>query len=396
MLIQLIIFLFLGILTGTITGLFPGIHINLVGAMLVALSFSIFSSINPLFLVVFIVSVAIAHTFFDFIPSIFLGASNEDTALSVLPGHEMLKEGFGYQAVYLTMLGAVFGTIILIFLSFPFVALTPKIYNFIKPLIPFLLIAVSLGLIFSEEKKFSALFIFLLSGILGLIVLNLDFVKEPLLPMLSGLFGASTLILSIKAKTQIPKQNTEEKIKTNLFKPLLASAIASPLTIFLPALGSGQISIIGNQISRTDRRGFLLLQGSVNILTMGFSFLSLYTISKARTGAAVAVQNLIGIPEKNSFILILIVILISGIISFFLCLKTARIFATILEKINYTKLSIFTLILVSIVVLVFSGFFGFFIFIVSTFTGVYGILSKVRRTNLMGCLLLPTIVLYLI
>src|SRR3989304_8704378 len=99
MLIEIFIFLFFGILAGTFTGLFPGIHINLVGASLVALSTSILSPLNPMYLVTFIASMAITHTFLDFIPSIFLGCPNTDTELTILPGHELLKEANGYGAI---------------------------------------------------------------------------------------------------------------------------------------------------------------------------------------------------------------------------------------------------------------------------------------------------------
>ena len=43
MLIEIILFLLLGILAGTFTGLAPGIHINLIGTILVSLSVSLFS-----------------------------------------------------------------------------------------------------------------------------------------------------------------------------------------------------------------------------------------------------------------------------------------------------------------------------------------------------------------
>ena len=66
MLLELIIALAFGIIIGTITGLLPGIHINLVGALLVSLSISSLSFINPIYLVVFISAMAITHTFIDF------------------------------------------------------------------------------------------------------------------------------------------------------------------------------------------------------------------------------------------------------------------------------------------------------------------------------------------
>src|SRR3989338_11202577 len=263
MLFELFLFLFLGVLAGTLTGLTPGIHINLIGAILVSYSGSLllthlFFPILPIYLIVFIVAMSITHTFVDFIPSIFLGAPDDaDTGLSTLPGHELLKEGRGYEAIMLSNYGSLIAILILILLFIPLIFIIPKIYPFLTKFMAFILIFFSLTLILFEKNKFSALFVFFITGFLGLIVLNLD-IKEPLLPLLTGLFGSSMIILSIKQKTKIPKQKFE-KFKPKIFNPLLGSIIASPLCGFLPGLGSGQAAIIGNTISNTDKRGFLVL-----------------------------------------------------------------------------------------------------------------------------------------
>ncbi len=398
MLLQIILFLLLGILAGTLTGLIPGIHINLIGIFLVSLSASLFSSINPAYLVVFIASMAITHTFIDFIPSVFLGCPDTDTELSVLPGHDLLKKGQGYQAITLTCYGSLAAVFTLVLISFPAILIISKIYIFIPFLIPGLLIFASFFLISKEKKKSSALLAFLLSGLLGLCVLNLDSLKEPLLPLLTGLFGASMLIISIKNKTQVPKQEITAP-PTNISKPIagafIGSLIASPLCSFLPGLGSGQAAIIGESISRTDKKGFLVLLGATNTLVMGFSFISLYIISKTRTGAAVAIQEIIGNLSLKILILILMTVVISGIISFFLTLFLAKFFLQKITKINYTFLSTITLIILVIIVFLMSNFSGLAVLTASTFTGIYCISLGVRRTNMMGCLLLPTIILYL-
>jgi len=295
MLIEILLFILVGIGGGVVTGLFPGIHINLVGAILL-----IFvekgSSINPLFIVVLIISMSITHVFVDFIPSILLGAPEEGTELSVLPGYELLKKGLGLQAISLTSLGCLYGTFILILLFPIFYFITFPIYNFLKPGVAILLLIACAFLIFSDEKKIGALIVFLISGMLGFIVLNLN-LNESLLPMLGGLFGASTLILSIKTKTTIPKQEEVGSLKIKKFKSVIAATLISPISIFLPAIGSGQIATIGNQIAQEEKQGFLFLLGIVNILTLGFSFLALSTISKTRTGVSVVVKELIGIPS---------------------------------------------------------------------------------------------------
>lgn len=395
MLIQILLFLILGIFFGIITGLTPGIHVNLIGAFLVALSASAFSSLNPIYLVIFIVALAITHTFLDFIPSVFLGCPDTDTELSVLPGHELLKKGLAYEAITLTAYGSLAAVFLLILISYPSIFLISKTYETIRNFIPYLLILVSIFLILLSRKKLASLFVFLMTGVLGFFVLNME-LKEPLLPLLTGLFGASMLVLSIKTKTKIPRQNISEKIKIKLFKPVLGALIASPLCSFLPGLGSGQAAIIGNTISKTDRKGFLVLLGATNTLVMGFSFVSLYIISKTRTGAAVAVKEILGNPSTNVLILILTTILVTGIISFFLTLHLTKILSNKFEKVNYTILSSATLFFLATIVTIFSGFLGLFVLIVSTFTGIYCISLGVRRTNLMGCLLIPTILFYLI
>jgi putative membrane protein len=396
MLFQLVIALLLGVFIGIITGLFPGIHINLVGAFLISLSSTLFIGIPSIYLVAFIASLAIAHTFIDFIPSIFLGCPDSDTELSILPGHELLKRGEGHSAVMRTAYEGLISCFLLILLAFPLAFIVSKIYPTLQKAIPFLLIGICIIMIFTEKKKFFAFIVLALTGILGLCVLNLN-LNEPLLPLLSGLFGSSMMILSINQNTQIPKQNTEfEKLNfKKLYKPIMGALIASPLCGFLPGLGGGQAAVIGNQISKSNSKDFLVLLGAVNVFVMGLSFVSLYAISRTRTGAAAAISSLLGEMNSNILILILCICFISGILSFFLVKFLSPRFLKIIEKINYKKVSIGILAFLSIIILLISGILGFFIFILSTATGIYCISLNVKRTQMMGCLLIPTIILYL-
>ncbi|MEX2017053.1 MAG: tripartite tricarboxylate transporter permease [Candidatus Pacearchaeota archaeon] len=397
MFLEIVIALLLGTLAGIFTGMIPGIHINLVGAIIVSLSASIFADIPALYLVVFIVSMSITHVFIDFIPSIFLGAPEDGTELSVLPGHEMLKKGLGLQAVKLSALGCLFGVFIFIIASFPLSLIAKDIYKFIlsENIIAILLIGISLNLIFVEKKKFLGLAVFAITGILGLTVLNIG-MKEPLLPLLSGLFGTSTLLLSIRDKTKIQKQTTEKNISIKKLKPIITAALTSPLSIFLPAISSGQIAVIGNQFAKLPKESFLFMLGAINALTMSFSFLAFFLISKTRTGSAVAVESLFGTLTTELFILIAGVILISGIISFFLTGSLSKKFLSVLERTNYSKICIATIAVISIITLLVSGTFGLLVLIVSTLTGVYCISLGVSRVNMMGCLLLQTILFYLL
>ncbi len=394
MLIEILLFLLGGIIAGTFTGLIPGIHINLIGAFIISLSSTILFSIPPIYFGVFITSMAITHTFVDFIPSVYLGCPDTDTELSVLPGHRMLKNGRGHEAVLLSAQGGIASIILVLAIAFPSIILIQKIYPLLKIILPYLLIATSIFLIAIEKNKILSTFGFVLSGILGLIVLNLASLSQPLLPLLTGLFGASTLILTIKTEPTIPPQIIS-KPREKLFKPLLGAFIASPICSFLPGLGSGQAAIIGNIISNTSKKGFIVLLGATNTLVMAFSFISLYAISKTRTGAAVAINEIIKNISIPILILILMTVLISGIAAFFLTSKISEKIAPKITNIKYSTISRVTIIFLSIIILLISGFLGLFIFMISTLTGIYLINQKIRRTIMMGCLLIPTIILYL-
>jgi putative membrane protein len=396
-----IIGVILGIFFGTLTGLFPGIHINLVAAGLLA-SIGYFSGIESIVLVVFVVAMAVTHTFVDFIPSVFLGAPEEDSFLSVLPGHQMLREGKGHEAIVLTLYGSLIALAIVIVFSFVFIWILPLVFDFFQIVMPFVLIFVSLYLVLREDEFIQAFVIFLLAGFLGLLTFNLP-VKEPLLPLLSGLFGVSGLIVSVKSKFVIPKQKIEKlrkiKLKRRSFwKGTLAAAIAAPFSSFMPGMGAGHAAVISSEImgeQGKDKRGFLFLVGAINTIVMALSFVTIYAIGRTRTGAAVAVQEILGEITLGNLFIILVVVIVSGTIAFLISVNLSKIFSRGVGKVSYTKLSFGIIGLLLIVNLVLTNFLGLIVLVTASALGVFSILSRARRINLMGALLVPTILFYL-
>jgi len=404
MLIELILALVVGVLIGTFTGLFPGIHINLVSAFLLSVSTFLLTITTPLSLVIFIASLSITHTFIDFIPSIYLGAPNEDSFLSVLPGHKLLLRGQGHKAVIITSLGCLSGILIFLILAPLFIITLPIIYPYIQRIMHIILILASLFLITREKgiyKKVLAFFVFILSGFLGIAVLNNPIIKEPLLPLLTGLFGASSLIISIKQKTIIPSQQIDNLknlgfSKISFLKTMFASIIASPLPSFLPGMGSSQAALIGTEIQgKSNEKEFLFLISSINVVVMAFSFITLYTINKTRTGSAAAISKLLPALSFKDLLLILTAITITGILVFFLSIKISKLFAKYLHKMNYSKISTGILIILTGVSFLFSGWLGLLVLISSTSLGIFAILTEVKKIMLMGCLMMPTILFYI-
>ena len=68
----------------------------------------IFPGIDIRALIFFLVSLAISHTFFDYIPGLFLGIPG-DGAFALLPGEAMVMRGEGLEALYLSAKGSLYG-----------------------------------------------------------------------------------------------------------------------------------------------------------------------------------------------------------------------------------------------------------------------------------------------
>jgi putative membrane protein len=389
------IVLLLGILAGTFTGVIPGIHINLISITLISLITPTPDKIH--LIIIFIVSMTLTHTFIDFIPAIFLGAPDEDTGLSVMPGHELLLKGQGHHAIKLTIIGSTIAVISLIIIVPIFFLIVPKIYSFLNKMMGWALIWISIILIYTEKNsKIKAIIIFSLAGVLGFSSLNLD-IKEPLLPLLTGLFGSSTIIYSIKTKTKIPKQKTE-KIpipKKDLIKPSLTTILVSPICSLFPGLGVSQGAIISSVImGKMSREQFLILLGSINTLVTAISFYILFLIKKSRTGVASAISQITEITNTE-MIIIFATILISTIILIPYTNFLSKIFAKYINKINYSKISYLILFLLTFLIFFISGALGILVFISSTLIGLICIELDVRKGFLMGSLLIPTIIYYL-
>jgi len=382
-----------GIIVGIITGLTPGIHINLVSAIVV--SFLPITSLDPLSGALFIVTLAIAHTIIDFIPSIYLGAPNDETALTVLPSHQMLKEGKGHEAAVLALKGTFVGAALAIAVAPLIIIFSAQTMPALSKTVPFIIIFLISYLLLREKKIVPAIVVFLLSGLLGYLTLNIP-VKEPLLPLLSGLFGAAGLLSGMTDKVTLVKQKIEPvKVNTSTKDLGAYTGIASLFSI-LPALGSGYASLVSAEVKENDSRKFIYSVGLMNMFIMISSFSFVYATQKARTGAAAAIATLLDKPQLSTIIIILVVCLLAAFFCMKVGIKISEKSAQYITNIRYDILSVCALVLMTSIVLIFSNLLGLIVFLTGAAIGTFTIHSGVRRTTMMGCLIIPTLLYYLI
>jgi len=399
MFLEILVAILIGIAAGIITGLTPGIHINLISVMLLSISPALLQITSPISLALFIIAMSVTHTFLDAIPSIFLGAPEAATALGVLPGHRYLLKGYGLMAVKLTLIGS-FGAVILSIILFPiFLPIVKYGYPLIKNYVGYLLIATAVFMILRDRKKLWAIFVFLLSGTLGLIVLNIPNFGNPLFPMLSGMFGISTLLISLNESQSLPEQKQEQRIKLKIgttLKALFSGQFSGFITAVLPGLGAATAAVISMQITRKlGDNGFMVLMGSIGTVNFILSMATLYILNKARNGSIIAVQKLVETVNIGTICIYLCATLIAGCISVFLVLKIGRLFSEFITKVNYQKLIISIIAFITILVGLMTGFLGLLILLISTAVGIIPAITKITRTHGMGCLLLPVILYFI-
>jgi len=395
---ELIPFIALGIISGTITGLFPGIHVNTVVSFILSVLPLLISYFSPLQIAAFIISMVHVHSYVDYIPSIFLGAPEEESSLSVLPGHRLLLKGRGYEAVRLTVVGSAGSTIICALLLLPAIAVIPKLYSYLSRAVFFILLFFVLYMIAREEgrKKMFAFLTLAYSGALGMIILNRNLLEQSaaLFPAFTGLFGVSTLLISLRGSSKIPEQDTGCG-SMEAGKSIAGGSLAGVVSGFIPALSSSEAAGIMQAVfGKGDEKDFLVSLGAINTAEAIYAVFSLYLIGRPRSGAAIGIKEILGKISLNELYFMAAVFLLTTFFAVAITLSFAKIIAKRIEKINYALIAKATILFVTFLVLLLTGAKGFLVLLVATFIGLIPQLSGVNRTTCMGVLMVPALVYF--
>ncbi len=393
MFLEILLFVLLGIAFGVVTGLIPGLHPNTIFIMTLSLAF-VLSGLPVQVILAFVVSLAVSNTFFDFIPAILFGAPEEDSALSILPGHRFLLKGRGYEALFLATIGGL-GVMFLTVLSLPALFFfLPVIYNTIKPVMHLLLLLVVAWMVFMEKKRFPAFMVFLLSGIFGFLTLNSLPSEQTMFPAFTGLFGLSTISVSIMTRVRIPLQKIQREVRGNWLKGSVTGWLAGLLAGLLPGIGSSQAGIIAAQALRAKTREFLIALGGINTSNIFFTFIVFYVIGKTRSGAVWMISQVVDTFTFYDISLLITVGVMTSLVSALLTIKMSRLLLNRMKNLNYTKMMLLTFSILIALVLLLSGFIGLLVSMAGMFLGLLTISLGIRRTHLMGFLLFPTIVYF--
>ncbi|MBA1342641.1 MAG: hypothetical protein C5S52_03480 [ANME-2 cluster archaeon] len=428
MLDLLILSVLIGFALGLISGLIPGIHTNNFALILLALSPAIadlgFSNIH---IAAMILANSITHTFLNIIPSVYLGAPDADTALAVLPGHAMLLDGMGMAAIRLSALGSAGSIVVSLLIAAPLVLFFGHYYDFMRENMGWILLMIVLLMILTEsgryvegqgslvhlKYKFYAVVVLLLSGILGAIGFGNTDLMHPyfqfgspsiLLSLLTGLFGASVLLISVLTKSVLPEQRQHPlNLKSRwVLRGIAVGSIAGAIVAWLPGVSSGVATVLARLAIRGDLEHhqtrameFIVSVSGTNTSNAVFGLIALFIIGYPRSGAMVAVRDLVGETlDFHLVLLFLIVVVLVSIAAYAATIFIGDLAPSVLARFDYQKICMAILIGLVVMVILFNGAFGLAVFLAAVPIGMLPYYMGVKKSHAMGVLLLPVMMYY--
>lgn len=353
-----------GMAKGLLSGAVPGMHIN-----------NIVGTIND---PAGIVASYASFMIFSFVPPIYLYSMNIDIGVAMFPSQRMALQGRSREALLLSTSGALLSFMITALLLATHIV--DPIFNlFSNEYIALAIILFIIAALFIKQKRlFYAIFIFLLTGLLGIASMK---TQNALMPMLSGFFGLPAL-LQKGSEIELP-ESTSSRGRTAL--PFLLASFSGFVAASTKAVTPGAISILLYIWLRSDEERMLgmgALVGSNAIATIG----NFYVTGALRSGPAAQLARIESfLPLSKA----LFFFLLSAVLSFILLLLFSRYLVKVYRAINNWKVIFIVLLLV--LVFLFSGAGGIFLFFVSSTIGILTIKLRVRRINCMGCIMVPAL-----
>jgi len=412
-----------GTMLGWLTGLVPGLHVNTVALLLLSLAGVLSSALAgvagvsaamvPLLLAVVIAATAISHTFTNIVPSTFLGAPEEDTALVMLPAHALLRRGQGYRAVALSAAGSAGAVAMGLAFAVPFRVLLGSpvgLYDLLVEVMPWMLLAVSVVLIGTEKDGrhvVAALALFGLAGVFGMAVFDLR--PAPLLglpgsllfPALSGLFAVPTLLYSMQA-APVPEQTDDPGELSPRMADVGTGAAAGAAVSVLPGVTAAVATVMALVArGRRQAESVIVTLSAVNTANAFFVLAALFVIGRARSGSATVIQEILpvetwtGMLPPSALPWLLIAVVVAAVSSYYFTRAAGRMAARHISAFPYRRVAQATIAGIGAMAFLFTGPVGILCLLTGTFIGLLCLEWQVRRSVLMGVLLIPILLYYL-
>jgi putative membrane protein len=401
MILDVAFFLLAGISVGVVSGFMPGISSENIAMLIVS------SGIVPqgYMLASTLVSLGISSSFFEFLSPMMFGIGNDETSLLIPQGaHDETQENF-VRGINLVVMGGLLG----IALAFPMAIFAgsffPLVFGSLQPLAKWILLSVCVYMVWMERgmlKKAMACLVFIISGVLGVVLLDSGLVNPDLtmLPIFAGLYGIAGIVFEHFERAPGEKSAEVEalefigdigwKEKAGIAWNALTSSL---FAIVIPGMKRGQASAIAMRgSSRGGKEERLFLLPMVSCAFVMFSIFALSSAGKARGHMALEISEAMGGEVAQYNVLLFAgAVAVSACVSACVMMVLARPIGKMLVHKEGLHLRAVGLVACLIIVAYFTGIWGIAVAATCTCIGLLQKLLKVRSVHLMGVLLLPSL-----
>ncbi len=386
-----------GIALGTVSGLVPGLHANNFALLLAAFAPAVPGPAR--YVGMAMLAAGVVHTFLDVVPALALGVPDPAMAATALPGHRLVLQGQGREALRLSALGSGLAVAFAVPLAIPVTAGMEQAYPTIREHLSVLLAVVAALLVLTERTwraRAGGTIALAASGVLGMATLDLPAkgflpAGDMLAPLFAGLFGAPVLVEALGGEG-VPPQAGPEVTTTRGFVAAVAlvGTLAGAIVGYLPGISSA-IAATAALVVVPSRgpRPFVIATSGVNTANTVFALFALVALGTPRTGVLVAFEDT-GAPLVLPMLLCSVAI--AAAVGFVLVVTVGDRYLAAVGRVNNTWLCVGVLGLLCLLVTALAGPLGLAVFGVSAVIGLVPARFGSRRATLMGVLLVPLIV----
>jgi putative membrane protein len=410
-----------GALGASFLACIPALHVYNVVALLLLWGAGASATLGPEALSALMIGLVTGYAMLNTLPGIFFSAPDDSTVFVVLPGQKYLLQRRGWEATLLTGAGGLGGVAVLTLLTPVASSLFSTARAILQPHLHWILLAVIVFMLMSEWPKgtdrartpwgklaeawtslIAGLATFVLSGLMGFILMYrglvpVDVAYQSLMPAFVGLFAIPWVLQNIVSRTQIPRQHISASVDANLplfVRGVFAGTVGGLFAAFFPVVTGGIGGFMaGHATAQRDDRLFLISQGASKVVYYvgGFLFFFVPGLHLTRGGMAWMLSGVYTPYTPGTFYRAVAAMLVSGVLAFFMLLLLTRLVIRLVERVDYRRISVGTLILLLGIVTLVTGPAGLLIAAVATGIGLIPVLWGARRMNCMGVLLLPIV-----
>ncbi len=377
----------LGALLG-IGGAVPFLHTNLV--LQFAQEF-----FSPVALAGFAVAICFSRLVFEAFSSAFLLIPSESQGASLLAGNRMTLSGRGLEALEISARSFALALAASVLLLPFFLAFSPALYSEFKPFVLFavmLVVFAMFGIERSAQKAFLGMLAFALSGAVGVFSLGGQNGDSALFALLTGLFGFSSVLASHGGR-ETGRQENPASVPWHLNEALAGVGMGA-FSSFLPAMSPAFLSALAFPFfERRGERAFIALNCGVVASKALFDFAAVFSIGKARSGAAAAIKPAVFSQSFGIWDVAAIAIFsfAFSLLLFHALLPRLLSAAGALAR-DSGAFSVLLFIALLAAVFALSGARGLLVAAIATAAGLLPFLFGVKRSYSMGALIVPAMV----